>query len=105
MRQKINDKTYNFDEAAVKYSKLTDEEAKAQVQKVKDRIKEIRSDAEVSKDPRKMWELRELFKALSWYKLNKNRSKYFRIDSVGPSMRRARRHPDDPSAKNRRKNR
>lgn len=66
MRQKINEETYPFDKAAVQYSKLTDAEAKEQKQKVIDRIR-----------------------------ANKNRSRFFRIDTLGPSMRRATRHPDD----------
>jgi len=101
MRQKINDETYNFDEAAVQYSKLTDEEAKERVQAVKDRIKELKSNAELTQDPRKLYELRQLYHALYWYKQNKNRSKYFRIDTKGPSMRRAKRHPDATSIKHR----
>lgn len=104
MRQKIDDKTYEFDEAAVQYSKLTDKEAKARVQLVKDRINELKSDAELSDDPRKIYELRQLYSARAWYRLNKNRSKYFKIVTSGPSMRKAQRHPDVTDTKRRGKN-
>ena len=82
-----------LNEASVAYSKLTDAEAKERVQQVKNSIKEILHSAEISKDPRKMFELRELQSSLAWFKLNKNMSKYFDIVSSGPSMRAAKRHP------------
>lgn len=94
MRQKINEETYPFDQAAVQYSKLTDEEAKEQRQKVIDRIREIKGRADIGEDPRLIFELRELYSSLAWYRANKNRSRFFRIDTLGPSMRRATRHPD-----------
>jgi len=92
--KEIKNKPYPFDEAALAYSKLTDKEAKVQVDKVKTRIKEIKTTADIGKDPRLMFELRELYSTLAWYRMNKNRSKFFRLSTLGPSMRRAKRHPD-----------
>lgn len=82
-----------LNEASVAYSKLTDAEAKERIQQLKNSIKKILHSAEISKDPRKMFELRELHSSLAWFKLNKNRFKYFDIVSSGPSMRAAKRHP------------
>lgn len=93
-----------LDERAVQYSLLTDAEAAAQVQQVRNRIKEIKSSAEIGKDPRLVWELRELTNSLAWYKANKNRSKFFKINSVGASMRKAKRHPNAESFKRSNKN-
>lgn len=86
------DEKYDFDPAAEAYSKSTDAEAAAQVANLKEKIREIRSLADLGSDPAKVMELRHLTSALAWYKANKNRSKYFRIDSNGPSMRHANRH-------------
>lgn len=88
---------YEFDDTSVKYASLTDEEAKTQVQRVKDRIKEIRGAANLSDNPQMIFELRELHSALAWYKANKNRSRYFKVVSSGASMRKAKRHPDGRS--------
>ena len=93
-----------LDERAIKYALLTDAEAAAQVQQVQNRIKEIKSSAEIGKDPRLVWELRELTNSLAWYKANKNRSKFFKINSVGASMRKAKRHPNAESFKRSNKN-
>jgi len=94
-----------LDERAVAYSKLTDEEAKAQVQQVKDRIKEIQSTAELSNNPQLVWELRELTSSLAWYRMNKLRSKFFKVFTLGASMRKAKRHPNAESLKRRGTNR
>ena len=51
---------YEFDDASVKYASLTDEEAKVQVQQVKDHIKKIRGTANLSNNPQLIFELREL---------------------------------------------
>ena len=93
-----------LDDRAVKYALMTDEEAAAQVQQVKDRIKEIKASADIGKDPRLVWELRELTNSLAWYKTNKNRSKFFKIITPGASMRRAKRHPNAESFKRNNKN-
>lgn len=93
-----------LDERAVQYSLLTDAEAAAQVQQVRNRIKEIKSSSEIEKDPRLVWELRELTNSLAWYKANKNSSKFFKINSVGASMRKAKRHPNAESFKRSNKN-
>ena len=93
-----------LDERAVQYSLLTDAESAAQVQQVRNRIKEIKSSAEIGKDPRLVWELRELTNSLAWYKANKNRSKFFKINSEGASMRKAKRHPNAESFKRSNKN-
>lgn len=94
-----------LDERAVAYSKLTDEEANEQVQKVKNRIKEIRGAAELASNPQLVWELRELTSSLAWYKMNKHRSKFFKLITSGPSMRKAKRHPNAESLKRRGTNR
>ena len=93
-----------LDERSVQYSKLTDVEAAAQVKQVKDRIKEIRNSAEVGKDPRTIWELRELTNSLAWYNANKNRSKSFKMTTLGASMRKAKRHPNVESLRRNNKN-
>lgn len=98
MAKKVKEE-YVFDEASVKYAELSDEKALEQVQKVKDRIAELKTSAEISEDPRKVFELRELYSSLSWYRMNKNRSRYFKIISSGASMRKAKRHPDGRSFK------
>jgi len=94
-----------LNEASVAYSLLTDEEAKDRVAQVKQSIRDILHSAEVSKDPRKIMELRELQSSLAWLKLNKNRSKYFDIVTSGPSMRSAKRHPHVGNIGSRKQNR
>ena len=50
MAKKVKEE-YVFDEASVKYAELSDEKALEQVQKVKDRIAELKTSAEISEDP------------------------------------------------------
>ena len=87
-------------EMAERWANLTDEEAKAHVRELKAQIKTVKNSAEIGKDPRKVFELRELISSLSWCKKNKLRSRFFRVITNGPSMRQARRHPDVRSFKN-----
>lgn len=78
-----------LDPAAVQYSKLTDKEAKEKVDNIKQQIKDLKALENLGKDPVNVARLKELYTTLAWHKANKNRSKYFRIDTNGPSMRRA----------------
>lgn len=91
MRQRIIESEYKFDDTAVEFSKLTDEEAAERMQKVKDRIKEIKGLESISQDPKLIWEMRELQTSLSWMRANKNRSKYFKIEGGTFTNRKARR--------------
>lgn len=90
----VKEKEYNFDDAALKYASMTEEEAKQHVAELKRKVKEIEGDANLSSNPSKIHELRELKSSLAWFRLNKHRSKYFKILPVTPSMRKAKRHPD-----------
>lgn len=101
MGKKVKDSEYVFDDSAVKFASLSDEEATEQVNKVKDRITELQSLDGLEEDPRKIMELRNLKESLHWYKANKYRSKYFKIESAGRSMRKAKRHPEISTFKNR----
>ena len=83
-------------ESALAWSKLSDAEAKARMQDIKTQIKELNV-SDLTKDPIKLKQLEELTVALHWCKANKYRSKYFRITSLGRSLRKARRHPENGS--------
>ena len=80
------------DRAAVQYAKLTDEEAAARVSSIKQQIRDTAALENLTKDPANIARLRELKSELHWLKANKNRSKYFKIVTSGPSMRRATRY-------------
>ena len=94
-----------LDPKAVAYAELSDEEAALKVKDLKARIKEIQHTADLSKNPQLIYEARELTQSLAWYRLNKNRSRFFKLTTVGASMRQANRHPDGRSFKRNRKDR
>ena len=73
---------------------LTDIEAKNKVKNLRERAKEIRSLHELGNRPDLVRELRDIQNTLAWHKANKNRSKFFKWNTVGASQRRAIRHPE-----------
>ena len=83
-----------LDERSVAYAALSDKEATAKRKDLKDRIKEIQHMSDLSQNPQKVYEARELTGALAFLRLNKFRSKFFKLTTTGPSMRQAKRHPD-----------
>ncbi|WP_428743112.1 hypothetical protein [Tenacibaculum sp.] len=90
-------KEYNFDDASLKYASMTEEEAKNHKANLRNKIKELEGDLASGVDPVKVHQLREMKSTLAWFKANKLRSKYFRLDTAGASMRRAKRHPETNS--------
>ena len=78
---------------------LTDAQAKEHIKELKSSAKELQTSAEIGADPRKVMELKELVHTISWCTKNKLRSRYFRVFTLGASMRQAKRHPDARSFK------
>ena len=87
-------------EMAEEWSKLTDKEAKERTKVLKEKLQELVTNSRTSKSYATFQEIEKLKAALYWMKQNKNRSRYFRIFSLGASIRKEKRHPDVRNFKN-----
>ena len=88
---------HELDERSVAYAALSDKEAYEKKKELRDKIRDIQHMSDLSKNPQKVFEARELTSVLAFFRLNKYRSKFFKLHTTGPSMRQANRHPDGRS--------